>query len=73
MSLYDQVVGVSKFYLGPATEKFLERQCKYLKTEPAALAGKDMEQLAWLSKNAAALLMDPAKAAEMSAKIAALK
>ena len=73
MSLYDQVVGVSKVYLGPAAEKFLERQCKYLKTDPANLAAKDMAQLAWVSKNAAELLMDAAKAAEMSAKIAALK
>lgn len=73
MSLYEQVVGVSKVYLGPATEKFLERQCKYLKTEPTKLATSHLEQLAWLSKNAAATLMDEGKAAELAAKIAALK
>ena len=32
-----------------------------------------LEQLAWFSKNAAATLMDEGKAAELAAKIAALK
>jgi hypothetical protein len=60
-------------YLGPAAEKFLERQCKMLKTEPAKLEGTHMEQLAWLTKNAATLVMDEAKATEFSKKLAAVR
>lgn len=73
MSTYDQVLSVGKQYLGAAAEKFIERQCKNLKVEPAKLTPADMEQLAWFTKNAAGLYMDDAKATQLSQRIAALK
>ncbi|HEY1423415.1 MAG TPA: hypothetical protein VGF20_08180 [Candidatus Acidoferrum sp.] len=73
MSVYDQVLGVSKVYLGPAAETFIGRQCKYLKVEPKELAVTHMEKLAWLTKSAAGLVMHEAKAAELAQKIGALK
>lgn len=73
MSVYDQVLVISKQYLGPAAEKFIQRQCKLIKAEPAALAVNHLEQLAWSSKNAAGLYMDESKAAELAQKIMSLK
>jgi hypothetical protein len=72
MSVYTDVVAVSKVFLGPATEKFLERQCRYLKVTPDALTKADLKQLAWLSKNAASTIMDAAQAEKLSKKIEAL-
>ena len=69
MSVYTSVVAVSKVYLGPAAEKFLERQCKYLKVEPAALTKEHLKQLAWLSKNAAGAIMDAGQAEKLSTAI----
>jgi hypothetical protein len=71
MSLYNDVVTVSKVFLGPATEKFLERQCRYLKVAPEALTKADLKQLAWLSKNAASSIMDAAQAEKLGQKIEA--
>jgi hypothetical protein len=73
VSVYDQVLAVSKTYLGPAAEKFIQRQCKNIKTEPLALVASNMEQLAWFSKNAASLYMEESKATEYAKKIASLK
>jgi hypothetical protein len=41
--------------------------------EPKELAVTHMEKLAWLTKSAAGLVMDEAKAAELAKKIGALK
>ncbi len=71
MSVYNDVVALSKPFLGPATEKFLERQCRYLKVPPENLQKQHLQQLSWLSKNAASLIMDEAQATIFSAKIAA--
>jgi len=71
--MYDNVLGVTKRFMGPAAEKFIERQCKLMKTEPAKLASTDLEQLAWLTKNAAGVYMDVARADDMAKQIAALK
>ncbi|HTZ57126.1 MAG TPA: hypothetical protein VMB49_03470 [Acidobacteriaceae bacterium] len=71
MSVYADVVNVSKAFLGPATEKFLERQCRYLKVNPDALTKADLKQLAWLSKNAAGSIMDAAQAEKLAQKIEA--
>lgn len=73
MSKYDEVIGVTKRYMGPAAEKFIERQCKLMKMEPAKLAATDLDQLAWLTKNAAGVYMDVARAAEMAKQIVGLK
>ncbi len=69
MSVYSDVVAISKPFLGPATEKFLERQCRYLKVAPDALAKQHLKQLSWLSKNAASCIMSEAQASQLSAKI----
>jgi hypothetical protein len=70
MTLYEQVVSVSRTYLGPATEAFIARQCKsHLKKESAELARADMATLAKWMEIGAGLLMDQAKAAELATKV----
>jgi hypothetical protein len=72
MSVYTDVCTTARPFLGPATDKFLERQCKYLKVEPAALTKEHLTQLAWLSKNAASAIMDAAQAEKLAQKIGAM-
>ena len=69
MSIYTEVIAISKVYLGPAAEKFIERQCLYLKVVPADLSKDNLKMLAWLSKNAAATIMDPVQAEKMAQTI----
>jgi hypothetical protein len=73
VSTYDDVIGITKRFMGPAAERFIERQCKLMKTEPAKLAATDLPQLAWLTKNAAGVYMDVSRADEMADQIAGLK
>ncbi|GAC1636127.1 MAG: hypothetical protein NVS9B14_14360 [Candidatus Acidiferrum sp.] len=69
----DTVINVSKVYLGPAAESFLSRQCTaHLKVEFAALNGGQLKMLAERVEKSAAPIMDPAKAAELAKKIAAI-
>jgi hypothetical protein len=72
MSVYSDVIATSKVFLGPATEKFFERQCRYLKVLPDALTKEHLKQLAWLSKNAASTIMDEAQAVKLGKLIEAL-
>jgi hypothetical protein len=72
MSVYSDVIAASRVFLGPATEKFIERQCRYLKVEPDALAKDHLKQLSWLAKNAAGAIMDEAQAARLAQKIESL-
>jgi len=73
MKVYEKVVLISKNYLGPATESFIARQCKsHLKKDPGALMTADMANLAKWMEISGGLLMDQAKAAELSRKIAAI-
>jgi len=73
LTLYDKAVAVSKPYLGPATESFLDRQCKTrLKIEPAVLMTAQLAELSKWVGIGAGLIMDQAKANELSKKIAAL-
>ena len=72
MTLYEKVIGISKPYLGPATEQFLSRQCKtHLKVEAANLAAFQLAELARWVENSAALIMDKGKATELAKKILA--
>jgi hypothetical protein len=74
VNLYEKALGVSKPYLGPAAENFIARQCKsHLKIEPSLLAPQHLPELAKWMAIGGALIMDGAKAAELSKKIAALK
>ena len=72
-AISDKVLALSKAYLGPAAESFLERQCKsYLKIEMSALQSSHLKDLAKWVEAGAALIMDAGKAAELSKKIASL-
>lgn len=72
-ALSDKVVDISKPYLGPATESFLNRQCTaHLKVELSALSQSHLKDLAKWVEESAKLIMDPGKAAEVAKKIAAL-
>ncbi len=73
MSLCEQVLAVSKPYLGPATESFLSRQCKsHLKTELTDLTASQLKDLAKWVEVGAGLVMDQAKAVELAKKVASL-
>jgi hypothetical protein len=69
MSVYSQVAATARPFLGPATDKFLERQCKYLKISPEDLKKEHLTELAWLSKNAASAIMDPTQADKLAKMI----
>lgn len=72
--LSEKVVTLSKPYLGPATEGFLNRQCtSHLKMDMSGLATVHLRDLAKWVEVSAGLLMDQTKAAELAKKIAALK
>jgi hypothetical protein len=69
----NKVLAVSKPYLGPAAEQFLARQCKlFLKIDSAALTAANLKELAGCFEVGGRAIMDPAKAAELAKKIAAL-
>jgi hypothetical protein len=72
VSLYEQVVGISKPYLGPAAEQFVARQCKLLRIEAPALANDNLLALAKWMEVGAKLVMDEAKAKELASKVKAL-
>jgi len=69
-----KVIAVSKPYFGPATESFLNRQCKkHLNIELNSLTEAHLEELAIWVKTSGALIMDAAKAADVARKIAGLR
>lgn len=72
MSLYEQVVGISKPYLGPAAEQFIARQCKLLRIEAPSLANENLAALAKWMEVGAKLVMDEGKAKELASKVKAL-
>jgi hypothetical protein len=72
--ILDKVIAVSKPYFGPATESFLNRQCKkHLNIELNALTESHLEELAIWVKTSGALIMDATKAADVARKIAGLR
>jgi hypothetical protein len=75
MNLYDQVLKVATAYLGPAAEKFLQRQIKsHLKlSTPQALSPQTLPELARWCEISGALIMDKAKAEEFSKKVKAIR
>ncbi|WOF16666.1 hypothetical protein F1737_08170 [Methanoplanus sp. FWC-SCC4] len=67
----DKVLKEVTFYLGPAAERFLERQTKY---HMDGLAFKDIERkhlkdLAYWLKVSGGLIIDKGKAEEMARKV----
>ena len=70
MTVYEKVITTSKVYLGPATEAFMNRQCKWhLKKLPEELASTDLEELAKWIEIGAGLVMDKTKATELAGKV----
>jgi hypothetical protein len=74
LTLYEKAIVLSKPYLGPATESFIDRQCKTrLKIEPPQLMTSQLAELSKWVGVGAGLIMDQTKANELSAKLAALR
>ncbi len=72
-AISDKVLAITRVYLGPATESFLARQCQgHLHIEVSALEHSHLKDLAKWVEVGGALVMDPAKATDLSRKIAAL-
>ncbi|MGB6690639.1 MAG: hypothetical protein WBE76_22605 [Terracidiphilus sp.] len=71
-ALTDQLLSVSKPFLGPATESFLQRQCAHIKVEMTALTSANLKDLAIWVNRSGALIMDAQKADVLAKKIAAL-
>lgn len=66
----DKVLTLSKPYLGPAAESFLERQCKeHLKVAFSALTHDNLLALAECVESFGPLVMPAAKAAELAKQI----
>ncbi len=74
MALYDEVVEVTKQYMGPAAKKFVDRQLtKHLNVEISALDASFLDELAKHCYSSGKLLMDETKAQELSEKVKSLK
>ena len=70
MTTFEKVIATGKVYLGPATEAFVGRQCKWhLKKTPEELATADLIELAKWIEIGAGLVMDKTKATELAAKV----
>jgi hypothetical protein len=73
MRPYDALLAVAKFYLGPAAESFLARQCQLvLKIEAPKITKAHFKDLAFAVEVAAVRFLDRVKAEEMAKRIAAL-
>ena len=74
MALYNEVIELARPYLGPAAEKFVNRQITaHLSVKADQLAGKDLEELSKWCFNSGKLVMAEPKAQEFSQKVKSLK
>lgn len=73
--VYDQAVQITKDYLGPAAERFINRQILFhLKKEPEMLNKNDIPQLAeWVKVSIAILTEDKEMVDEFTKRILKLK
>jgi hypothetical protein len=70
---YDRVLAIAKYYLGPAAESFLTRQCQVgLKIDAAAITPGDFKALGSWVEVAACRFIETAKAKQMGNRIAVL-
>ena len=69
MSLYQEIIELSKPYLGIATEKFLERQCTHINCVADQLSKDRIEEFAKWVEISGALVMGKDKAAELKGKV----
>ena len=60
MQVYERVVSASRQFLGPGTERFIQRQLRaHLKTDPQNLKANQLPQLAnWMEASATLLLSE---------------
>ena len=73
MGFYDDVVNLSKTYFGPAAKKFVDRQISgNLKIESSQLSPSHLDELAKWCYTSGKLMIDDAKAQELSSKVKAL-
>ena len=73
MALFDSALEVAKQYMGPAAEKFMNRQIKeHLGIEPANLTADKLPELATWCISSGKLVMGEDKAKEFAGKIKAL-
>lgn len=75
MSLHDNVVGVAKLYLGPAAERFVNRQITghLNKAVSSELAAGDLEELAKWCYLSGRLVMPEERAKEFGEAVRKLK
>lgn len=74
MGLYDDVVNLAKTYMGPAAQKFVDRQIKgHLAVDKSQLERDHLDELARWCYTSGKLLMDEGKAQEFSQKVKALR
>lgn len=72
--VYNEVIDITRDYLGPATERFLNRQIIFhLNKEPRQLTDKDIPKLAeWVKVSIAILSEDRKMVDEFSKRIMSL-
>lgn len=73
--IYDQAVQITKDYLGPAAERFINRQIIFhLKKDPEMLTKQDIPQLAeWVKVSIAILTEDKKMVDDFTKRILKLK
>lgn len=74
MSLYDDVVKIAKLYLGPAAERFVNRQISgHLNKTAAELSAADLEDLARWCYVSGRLVMTEERAKEFGEAVRKIK
>lgn len=74
MGLYESAVSTAKVYLGPAAQKFVDRQIStHLNIKGSELGPQHLEELAKWCYTSGKLVIPEQKAKEMSEKIRTLK
>ena len=73
MPLYDDVVKIAKAYIGPAGQKFTDRQISsHLSVSPSEINAGNLEELAKWCFTSGKMLIGNDKAKEFSEKVKAL-
>ena len=74
MSLHDDAVKVAKIYMGPAAEKFINRQISsHLNKTASELTGADLEELAKWCYVSGRLVMPEDRAKEFGQAVKAIR
>jgi len=74
VALYENAVSMARGYLGPAAQKFIDRQIStHLNIKGTDLAPQHLEELARWCYTSGKLVIDDGKAKEFADKVKALK